>query len=345
MELLDRYLQAVRKHLPWQRQADIIAELRANLESQLEEKQEELGRSLTPGEAEAWIKSIGSPVQMASHYLPQQYLIGPAIYPLYLYILRLVSMWAIVIYIVVSTITIVLSSTATADTVAQAAGRLPFLLIQTAAWVTAIFAAIEYVAVRYPEKCPPIAAYYAKWSPKDLPPLERPEAPGRKRRTYGQAVAEVIFGFILLGWLLVVPKHPYLMFGPGAAILHASSFRLAPVWWTFYWWVVGLNALELAWKCVDLVRDAWQEPDRYRQIAVKFFGLIPVFLVVTLPGHAYVLLRHPDLDFGRYGETLASINHGVRMVSLLIFAIGSLQLLWEVGKMVYHGYRDRGLVR
>ena len=31
MELLDRYLQAVKKHLPLQRQDDILAELRANL--------------------------------------------------------------------------------------------------------------------------------------------------------------------------------------------------------------------------------------------------------------------------------------------------------------------------
>jgi len=345
MELLDRYLQAVRKHLPWQRQNDIIAELRANLESQLEEKQEQLGRPLTPTEGEEWIRNLGSPVQMAGHYLPQQYLIGPAIYPLYLYILRLVSMWAIIVYTVVSTVTMVLSSNATAEAVAQAAGRLPFILIQIAAWVTAVFAAIEYFAVRYPEKCPPIAAYYAKWSPKDLPPLETLAASGKKRRTYAQAVAEVIFGFVLLGWLLAVPKHPFLMFGPGAAILHASPFRLAPVWWTFYWWIVGLNALELAWKSIDLVRGAWQQPDRYRHIVVKFFGLIPVFLVATLPGHAYVLLRHPDLDWGRYGETLESINHGVHMVSLLIFAIGSLQLLWDVGKMVYQGYRDRSVVR
>ena len=58
MELLDRYLQAVRKHLPWQRQEDILAELRANLESQLDEKQGELGRPLTPTEAEEWIGGL-----------------------------------------------------------------------------------------------------------------------------------------------------------------------------------------------------------------------------------------------------------------------------------------------
>jgi len=41
---LDRYLQAVKKHLPSRRQDDIIAELRANMESQLEDKEAELGR-------------------------------------------------------------------------------------------------------------------------------------------------------------------------------------------------------------------------------------------------------------------------------------------------------------
>jgi len=56
MELLDRYLEAVRKHLPWERQDDIIAELRANLESQVEEKEGDLGRPLTAVEVEAWLK-------------------------------------------------------------------------------------------------------------------------------------------------------------------------------------------------------------------------------------------------------------------------------------------------
>ncbi len=68
MELLDRYLEAVKKHLPWQRQDDIIAELRANLEAQLEEKEAALGRPLTQAEVEAWLKQLGSPMQMAAPY-------------------------------------------------------------------------------------------------------------------------------------------------------------------------------------------------------------------------------------------------------------------------------------
>jgi hypothetical protein len=98
MDLLDRYLQAVRKHLPLKRQDDIIAELRANLESQLEEKETELGRALNPSEAEDWLRQVGSPTQMASHYQPQQYLIGPAVFAMYWYVLRMAFLWAMIIY-------------------------------------------------------------------------------------------------------------------------------------------------------------------------------------------------------------------------------------------------------
>ena len=72
MDLLDRYLDAVQRHLPWDRQDDILAELRANLESQLEDKEEELGRPLTKEEAEAWLKKIGPPIQVAGRYKPDR---------------------------------------------------------------------------------------------------------------------------------------------------------------------------------------------------------------------------------------------------------------------------------
>ena len=64
MDLLERYLQAVRKHLPWKRQDDILAELRANLESQLEDNEEAIGRPLNDAEVETWLKQLGPPMQV-----------------------------------------------------------------------------------------------------------------------------------------------------------------------------------------------------------------------------------------------------------------------------------------
>ena len=106
MELLDRYLAAVKKHLPWERQDDIIAELRANLEAQLEDKEAELGRPLTKEEAEEWLKQIGPPIQVAARYQRQQYLIGPAVFPTYWYVLRLALTWCTIIYAIAKTVDI-----------------------------------------------------------------------------------------------------------------------------------------------------------------------------------------------------------------------------------------------
>lgn len=343
MELLDRYLQAVKKHLPWQRQEDIIAELRANLESQLEERQDELGRPLTPAEEEQWVRGLGSPVQMAAHYQPQQYLIGPAIYPVYLYVLRLASMWAIIIYTIVSTITIVLGSPSM-RAVSEAALRLPGILIQTAGWITLVFAAIEFFAARYPEKCPQIAGFHARWTPGDLPPLA-PAAQGKKRRSYAHAVTEVIFGFVLLGWLLLVPEYPFLMFGPGVAYIHASPFHPTAIWITFYWVVVGLNAIQLAWKCMELLRGSWQRPNRLREIVSKSFGLIGLLVLVNAPDGLYLVLKHPETDLARYGQTLNTFNHLIHQGLLLVSAIVTLQLVWEIGKAIFESWREEHRAR
>jgi hypothetical protein len=335
MELLDRYLQAVKKHLPWQRQDDIIAELRANLESQLEDKEAELGRPLTTREAEDWLRQLGSPFHVASRYQPQQYLIGPAIYPAYLYVLRLAGMWTIVVYMIVSAINVVMGPSPSGAAIAEAALRLPSVLMQMAAWITLAFAAIEFTAARYPHVCPPIAGLggpYGKWSPSDLPPLEPAAAPGGKPRRYSHAVTEVIFGFIFLTWFLLVPKYPYLMFGPGVAILHASPVRLNPQWITFYWWIVGLNAIQLAWKCIDLIRGTWQNPGRALHFVSKFFGLVPLVVMAALPGHMYVLLRHPEVDQAQYGQTVEAWNHGIHVGLKVLCLIVGVQLAWDIGK-------------
>ena len=89
MELLNRYLEAVRKQLPWERQDDIIAELRANLEAQLEDRQEEVGHTLNADEAKAWVGQLPAPRTMAARYRPQQSLIGPALFPTYWAIVRM----------------------------------------------------------------------------------------------------------------------------------------------------------------------------------------------------------------------------------------------------------------
>jgi hypothetical protein len=340
MELLDRYLQAIRKHLPLRRQDDIIAELKANMESQLEDKESELGRPLTTGEAEDWLRQMGSPVLVASRYQPQKFLIGPTIFPIYWYVIRMACLWASVVYLVMMGVVIPLTSP-DGTSVMDALLRLPGVLITVAAWVTAVFAAIEFVTTHYPEQCPSLINPLAPWSPGKLPPLET-EMDGRKKpRNFGTAVAEVVFGFLFLVWLLLIPRHPFFLMGPGVYYLDLSPFQLTHVWWTFFWWIVALNVLQLAWRGADLARGAWQRPGRAQHIAVKAFGLIPLGLLLALPGQAYVVLKHPVLDAIRYGGTLDSINRSIHLGLLVTSAIVVLQLSWDVAKVISEAYRRR----
>ena len=340
MELLDRYLQAVKKYLPWQRQDDILAELKANLESQLEEKEAELGRPMTTDEAKAWIKQLGSPMQMAARYLPQQYLIGPSVFPIYWFVLKMALLWTAVIYLLVNAVLITLNSPSF-SAYAVALAQTPSILITTAAWVTVIFALIEFLSVQSPSTFAGVAGWPTNWSPDTLPPIDRSGAAGSKRRNFAKAVAEVIFGFLFLIWLLLVPKYPFLMFGPGVFYMQIARFHLAPVWITFFWCLVALNALQLAWRCWDLWSGSWQKPRTASRMTFKALGLIPLLFLINAPGHVLVSLKDPSIDPSHLGPTIDLVNKSVHLALLVTCAIVVLTFLWELGQAGLDAYRKR----
>ncbi len=330
MELLDRYLQAVSRHLPRSRQQDILAELRVNLEAQLEDKEAALGRPLTQGESEDWLREMGSPMQVAARYRPQQALIGPTLFPMYWFVLRTALLWATVIYGIVSAVLIVLRQP-DAATISVAIFRAPGVLFTVAAWVTLLFAAMEFLSGRYPERCAPLLEKTTQWSPADLPAVEKVH-PSLAPRSFAQVVAELIFGFLFLVWLLLIPHYPFLLFGPGAQYIRQSPFELAPVLAEFYVWVVALNAVQLAWRGVDVARGAWRRPQPLQHLAFKAFALIPVAVLLRAPGHALVQLRNPEVDVARYAGTVDQLNGVMHQALLVVLVIVVAQLAWDAGR-------------
>jgi hypothetical protein len=341
MELLDRYLNAVAKHLPMARRDDIVAELRANLESQLEEKEEELGRPLTAAEAQEWVKKLEPPIQMAARYQPARYLIGPGLYPTYRYVLRMGLMWCVVIYCIVQGIELLVEPS-TPESIASAIFHIPWALIMTAAWITAIFAALEFAMIRQPQLA--AAASRCQWSPADLPAVELRTDGGKKPRSFAQAVGEVIFGILWLGWLSLIPWHPFLIMGPGAWYVQTSPYQLvASVWWPLFWVILALNLVQIGWRAIDLARGAWRRPNRAQQVVIAAIGLIPVVLLWSAP--ALVALRNPEVNQAKYGATLDSINGWAHRSFLLILIIAALNLAWEVGRSALAAHRRRSTSR
>ncbi len=70
MEMIERYLEAVKFWLPKQQKNDIIDELSADISAQIEEREAGLARKLTEAEVEAILKSVAVPSVVANRFLP-----------------------------------------------------------------------------------------------------------------------------------------------------------------------------------------------------------------------------------------------------------------------------------
>ena len=336
MDLFERYLQAIRKFLPWQRQDDIIAELRANLDAQREEREAELGRPLTEGEMIDWLKELGPPMQVAARYQPPRYLIGPTIFPMYTNILRLVLIWASVAYTIATAVRMIVESHTTEWLVQQIVAW-PGILITSAAWVTAVFAALEYFSERYPDKCPDFLTCGTHWSPTTLPPLEKERPRTGKPRNLVTAVAEFVVEGAVLVWLLLIPKHPFLLLGPGAAYLDRSPVVLAPIWWAFYWAVIAFNAVQLAWHGYNLLTDNWRSPAILERLVIKALSIVPIAVLVVAPGHVYLNVSSDAALRLPAGFDLAGTNHGIFAGASVLAVITCIQFAWALWKAAHPG--------
>jgi hypothetical protein len=329
-ELVERYLQEVRKYLPWQRQDDIVAELRANLDAQREEREAELGRPLTEGEMVDWLKELGPPLEMAARYQPPRHLIGPTIFPMYWHILRLVAIWATVAYAISIVVRMIVESHS-AEWVVTSVMQYPGILITIAAWITGVFAVLEFISERYPEKCPDFLAPASRWSPASLPPLDKQRPAGAKPRNLMALSAELVVRFALLVWILLIPQHPYLLFGPGVAFLKYGPVLLPVIVW-FYWSVVALNTLEFVWLAYTILADRWHQKNTLRHLVTEALGLVPIAILIAAPAQAYLAPNPSATHPLPIGLSIAELNHYMFTGFVAVGFIKIVQFAWELWK-------------
>jgi len=242
-ELIDRYLQAVRFWLPkTRRQEELLAELGEDLRSQIEEMETQLGRAANEEDVSAILKRCGAPMMVASRLAPNRYLIGPTLYPIFTFVLKMVLLWIMVpvFVFIVGPVNLANAGGHLGSAIAQTMANLWSAVFIAAGVITLVFAVLERTQALVGHTC--------KWDPSTLPPLEKRE----KKTSQVQAVCELGFGWFGLIWLLLLPQYPVLILGPAAAFLKA-----APMWHSFYLPIVLLAAVSVVRSAVILVRPRW----------------------------------------------------------------------------------------
>jgi hypothetical protein len=246
MDLLDRYLQAVKFWLPRAHRQDIIAELSEDLRSQIEDQQVTLGRSLTDAEIEGILRHVGRPVLVANRYLPQRHLIGPVWFPIYAFVLKIVLACYLVPWIVTWVGLMLFEPTGRAghagagwlDALGEAWGG--FWLAATIAIgvVTIVFAVLERTQAK--------SGFLENWDPRKLPAVRDPRRIPRLSSTL-DLVANVVF----CSWWIVAMRSSLVLDRPDVRLV------LAPVWHVFFVGYLSVTLVNIVIACVNLLRPHW----------------------------------------------------------------------------------------
>jgi hypothetical protein len=318
MNLLERYLQAVGQFLSPGTREDVLAELRVHLEAEMDARAEEREGPLTESEVAGILKAHGRPVVVAARYLPQRSLIGPEVFPIYLLTLRKTAPLVVLFYFVgrLATFIFTPNSGAFVASLARSFAQLVPVLLLFWGVVTLTFAILEYAQRQHGH-----GANWNEWDPEKLPSLE----PAIKDKSLASRIADLVVHLLWLLYVLAVPRHPYLILGPGALFLTTLSADFAPVWRLFYAAIIVLLLAQLAIKLIALApgKHRWEAP---LEVLTKFLGIVPTVLLTLTK--VYFIPRGPAANLHALAQVNYWLNAGFKIV-LVILVVNLLVESWQ----------------
>jgi hypothetical protein len=311
MDLIERYLAAVRRNLPADKANDVTAELREDLLSRIEEREAGLGRTLEKGELSTLIKESGHPLVVASRYKPRQTLIGPETYPFFIFTLKLVLLIVAVIIIIAAFAAMAFGGADPLQAIPRAVGQLAMYSLVNGGVVTLAFAILDRNGFA--------AKHIRAWKPETLPDL------GEERRGKWEGPLEVALTIAFLLWWtgIVSPE-----FRPGG-----SNFRIeaAPVWQQLYWPILILALARLVHNVIQWLRPRWKTVRTILGVATALgaLAMLPVLYQAGEWARVVPMGMPADAAMGLQD----SLNLALRIAIIAVGVIWLLNCLGELWRL------------
>lgn len=318
--IIDRYLEAVAAQLSPETRDDITAELRELILSRLDAREEELGRAPTEAEVEAVLKEIGHPLVVAARYRPgPDSLIGPELFPWWLYGVKAGLLVLLAIHALSLVITLVSGPRDAGQAISQAFNSFFGSGLTLIGALTLAGAIMEHYRIR--------PKWMTEWRASDLSafglsdPLtwgvtareamkadERTRPSPRVRVKGSGAAGEAVFSLLALGlfvlwWLGLVTF-------PGLSTLEIAnqpvSIAAAPVWSSLYAPVLAYALAQMAVELFTLIN-----PSAERLRALFRIGIAVAGLALT-----WTLVQAGDLFDLRSAGQVATVMIDQQMLTL-----------------------------
>jgi len=340
MNLIERYIEAVGKHLPNKTRTDIQAEIRSTLEDMLDDRAGKLGQRLDETMIKEVLRDYGAPEKVAASYLPARYLIGPKLFPTFSLVLKIVLSVLTVIACVgfgirfgIGPMTTQAFGTQLAKTSLEYFGG----LISAFGNIVLIFAILE----RALPKAEMDDKSEGNWDPAELT-----NQPGDDEVRFWDPIWSSFF--TLLG-LLVFNFYPQILgfayqaqnltvFVPA---LTADFSRMMPVINLVWVFTLILNAILLR-------HGRWTPATRWFEIGLKTAGVVIAYIFITGPsilGITAETLQATGVFEPIAAKSLADMLNMIVDVALGIAVIvGGIEVIRDVYKVLFHPGRVKVLV-
>jgi hypothetical protein len=327
MDLLDRYLHAVRFWLPNRQKHDIIAELSEDLRSQIEDKETALGRPVTEAELAALLHEVGRPVVVANRYLPQRHLIGPLWFPIYQRVLMIVAACYLVPWVLVwvglMTFDPAYRATHTGagwlGAIGSAWGGFWIAAVVAIGTVTIVFAVLERVQTE--------SGFLAKWDPVKLPVVR-----DSRKIPRGASIVELVANVVVCSWWVTAMWSPIVLDQPTVRI------TLAPAWTVFFFGFLILAVANVAAAGVNLLRPYWTRPRAGVRLVTNLIGsaLFAAMFKASLVADITVT----GVATGTTRDVVNTINRIASQSFVFVVIFGLIVLAVDVRRIVRAGTAD-----
>ncbi len=308
MELVTRYLQAVKWWLPGKGQEDILRELSEELHSQMEDARVEKGHDLTESDIAGILKKQGNPFLVASRFRTDQDWIAAPWLQLYRFVMKVVLLWVLTPILVIVYVPAILTAHNPASALLQAGGQIWLALIYAVGMVTVGFGAIRWLK--------PDLWALKDWDPLKLPPTRNPLKVSR----VGSAL-EVLISLIFLSWWMDLPHVMIVNYAE-----RASGHWTTPTLWlsihgAFYWLACSIMAATVAVSAVNFVQPTWTKTRMTLRAGID--AILAIFMATVLlldwdnlARQWLVIKSHPTPANGDLAT--ATVNLGIAVTVLII---------------------------
>lgn len=337
MELIDRYVAEVGRHLPENLRPDIEEEIRSLLEDNLEDRSSEQGRQPDEEMVVDVLKAYGKPEKVAATYLPQRYLIGPRLYPTFMKALRILLLVAMIVCLIQFGFSIIQSTGGLAHlgfSLLEALGTFLNAVLMGLGVMVVVFSILEWKA---PRRLSELTGEEEDWDPRKLervpPPAERVKTGPMLVETIFSLVALLLFAFYSdrIGLYAFIGER--WIFAP---VMTQTFYNLLP-------FILGVWGLGILLNLVVLRQGRWQPFTRwiYAGITLLNLSLIIVMLagapIVEMTPAAVGVLQSLNLDAGAEKFMESGLVKLVRMILSILLIVEGLDL----GTTVYRLLRKK----